>query len=36
VRDRRLLVVLVVEPGQPGGETFDGGLELGIEVDEVT
>ena len=31
---RRPSVVLVVGPGQPGGESLDRGLELGIQVDE--
>ncbi len=34
--DRELLVVLIVEPGQPGGEPLDRGLELRVQVDEVT
>lgn len=29
-----LFVVVVIEAGEPGGESLDGHLELGIEVDE--
>src|SRR4051794_33539588 len=29
-----LLFVLVVQPGQPGGQALDGGLELGMDVGE--
>jgi hypothetical protein len=29
-----LLVFLIIEPGEPGCQTLDGNLELGIEIDE--
>ena len=29
-----VLVLVVVEPGQPGGQPLDGHLELGVQVDE--
>jgi hypothetical protein len=29
-----LLVFLVIQPGEPGCQTLDGNLELGIEIDE--
>src|SRR5690606_40247305 len=31
---RRLLVVLVVQPGQPGGQALHRDLEVGVQVDE--